>query len=92
MPTMPKFADSKNADGNRSARSAAVGPPTASAQQGYSKDMENQGAPSRSARGVVTGPTILDAQTSADDAYADPGPDDVDTHMSVFTFLKIVSP
>lgn len=89
---MPKFADTKNADGNRSARSAAVGPPATSAQQGYSKDMENQGAVTRNARGVVTGTTILDAQASADDVYADPGLDDVETHMSVFTFLKIVSP
>lgn len=86
---MPTFADTKNADGNRSARSAAIGPATV---QGFSKDMESQGALARSGRGVVAGTTILDAQTNADDLDADLGPDDVETHMSVFTFLKIVSP
>lgn len=86
---MPTFADTKNADGNRSARSAAIGPATV---QGFSKDLEGQGALARSGRGVVAGTTIMDAQTDTDDLDADLGPDDVEAHMSVFTFLKIVSP
>ena len=88
--TMRSLGD-KNVDGNRSTRSAAVGPVKAVANAS-SGDMENQGANgARRPNGVVTGTTILDAEESAGDHDADPGPDGVDTHMSVFTFLKIVS-
>ena len=85
---MPSLGD-KNADGNRSARSAAVGPATIS--HGFNQDVENQGAIARSSRGVVKGTTILDAEASVDDLDADPELDG-ETYMSVFTFLKIVSP
>lgn len=88
---MRTFGD-KHADGNRSTRSAAIGP-AKSAARGSGGDVENQGdAVSRHARRVVTGTTILDAEESAGDHDADPGPDGVDTQMSVLTFLKIVSP
>ena len=88
LPPMPSLGD-KNADGNRSARSAAVGPATIS--HGFNQDVENQGAIARSSRGVVKGTTILDAEASVDDLDADPELDG-ETYMSVFTFLKIVSP
>lgn len=86
---MPTFAESRNADGNRSTRSAAVGPAATSAH-GFSDDLEGQGAVAKRARGVVTGPTILDAEEAGLDDLDD-DPDDVETNMSVFTFLKIVS-
>lgn len=88
---MRTFGD-KTVDGNRSTRSAAVGPAITTAAHGLNGDQESQGVTARRAYGVVTGTTILDAEKSVGDLDADPGPDGLETQMSVLTFLKIVSP
>lgn len=80
----------KNADAHRSGLSAAVGPATSS--RGFNDDVESLAPFSRSGRGAIAASVIPEARASVDELDADPGADDVQTHMSVFTFLKIVSP
>lgn len=85
-------------------RSAAVGPSVPVYGFNDDDDVENQAAYAawggRSAwRGLARGQAVTsqEVEATADDDYADDGldrysgVDGIETHMSVFTFLKIVS-
>lgn len=98
---MRTVAEKKDAKPERSMKSAPVGPSAAAVYGFNGDDVENQAAYAawggRSAwrsRGLAQALTIPEAPASADedaDEDLDSGVDGVETHMSVFTFLKIVS-
>lgn len=87
----------KNTDAQSGNPSAAIGP--ASSGRGFNDDVESLARFSRGGRGAIATSVIPEERASVDDLVdnlvddlpADPGADDVQTHMSVFTFLKIVS-
>lgn len=80
----------RGTESNRSKRSAAVGPATAAC--GSTGDVENQAAFVRGIHVAVTGTNIPNTEASADNIDSDPGTDGVDTQISVFNVLKLVSP
>lgn len=86
---MPKFSQRRGIESSGSRRSAAVGP--ASSARGLPGDVENQAAFPSGRHVAVTGTSSPDAGASTDDLSEDLATDGVDTHMSVLTFLKIVS-
>lgn len=87
--TMPTFSQRRGIEASGSRRSAAVGP--ASSARGLPCDVENQAAFASGHHVAVTGTSCPDAGASTDDLSEDSATDGLDTHMSVFTFLKIVS-
>ena len=100
---MRMVLDKRDAKSERSIKSAPIGPAAAAVHGFHDDDVENQAAYAASGgrsswrgRGLVQALNITEAPSSADEKFADDegfdsGVDGIETHMSVFTFLKIVS-
>lgn len=82
-----------NPDANRAARSAAIGPPMPIKEMNGDDEESQTSSVAEALHHDATTDTTI---TNADESPADLGddtivPDEVDPHMTVFSFLKIVS-